>query len=201
MNPQHSRYYTYVKPIFRNQYTRTYFTLVLNIIVFVLIAVFAIHPKINEIVALKKQISSQQSVLSQVKQQSSTADQAVKNFTALDPTIKDKVSTLIPDKTNVVQVATNLVGLVNSKEASFSGVQFQPIDLIGQPDQLSRTPKLENISFTLSTGGGYPNLVSELNSIINLDRIVSVDSISFTQPEGSGLIMIVNAEAFVANNE
>lgn len=202
MNPQYSRYYTYVKPIFRNPYTKTYLTLVLNIVVFLLIAVFAIRPKISEIVALQNQITTQQATLAEVKQQSTMVDLAIKNFSSLDGTTKDKTNSLIPDRTDITQLTTSITSLISAKEASLSGIQFQPILLSGAPKQLSRTPKIDKISFTLSSQGGYSNLISEISSLINLERIVGVDTVNFSpQPQGSGLIMIVNGEAFVAKDE
>lgn len=201
MNIQHSRYYTFVKPVLKNPYTKTYTTFIFNLIFIIIFSVFAIRPTVLTILSLRDQISQQQKLLDQLNQKKDQVDLAIRNFNNIPDDTKQKLYNLIPSETHITQISDNLAGLTAVNQASFSGIQFQSTDLVRKPDQLSKTSSLSNIQFTFTTQGDYPNLVSILSSLVNTSRLLSVDSISMQGSDKAGVTVVINGQAYLLKNE
>lgn len=200
MNNQYTRYFTFIKPIARNRTVRTYGTLTFNLFAIAIFVIFAIQPTIATIISLKKGISDQQKVLTQLETKEQSLALGKQNLSKIDSSTKAKLDTLLPDKTSVSTLTNALSNSSLGNQASISGLQLQPTQLVGSPAKLIKTPTIKDIDFTLNLTGNYDNLLSALNSLNTLQRLVSIDSISFNQPQDGVLIMSINAKAFFLQN-
>lgn len=196
MNPRYSRYYIYIKPVLQSRVVKTYGGLVFSLFTITIFGLFAIRPTLATIVSLKKSISEQQNILKQLTGKAETLSLGKKNFDALDPEIKTKVFTLLPNSTSIPRLLEEISALASSKQASVSGIQYQPVDLKGATKDLSKNGSLKEVEFSMNAQGSYLQLVSFIDGLGKLSRLITIKNITFNkQPEGP-LSLSINAKAY-----
>jgi hypothetical protein len=129
MQPKYSRYYTYIKPIARNKFVRSYATTIFNLIAISIFAMYAIRPTVVTILALQKSVAEQKSVLDNVISKRESLAKGRANFEALDPSVKTKLANLVPNQPDLPVISAVLGSLVTRYEATVAGIQFQPVNL------------------------------------------------------------------------
>ena len=200
MNSRYSRYYTFIKPITRNRYVRTYSSLSFSLIAIMIFVIFAIKPTISTILVLQKQIDNENQTLNSLTKKAQDLSNARDKLKAIDQDTKDKLDTLLPDQTDATTLSDSLTTLALSHNASVSGLQFQPIDLVGHPNKLSKSPSLKEINFTLNLTGGYSDLVATLKALVDSPRLVVLDSVNVTEAGDNSLVMSINGRGFFLQN-
>ena len=118
MDPKHSRYYTFIKPIFRNKAVRTYSSLVFSILTITFFGVFALKPTLSTIVSLQKSIVEQQQLLDKVTKKADDLSLGRQNYDAIDPQVKLKLISLLPNSTTLPGLIDVIYTLA---EDSFNG--------------------------------------------------------------------------------
>lgn len=195
MNPQYSRYYTYVKPIVTNPYVKTYSTLIFSLIAITFFSLFAIRPTTKTILGLQKSINEQNQVLNQLTEKSQNLETGRKNLEGINPDLRNRIDSLLPSKTELPRFIDQLSLLALQNQASISGLQFQPVEIEGSSNSDTSLPTLTELSFTFNAQGQYAQLLNLLNSISNIDRLVSIDTVGFSKTDPGGLLMSVNGKA------
>ncbi|MBI2022190.1 type 4a pilus biogenesis protein PilO [Candidatus Daviesbacteria bacterium] len=196
MVPQYSRYYIYIKPVFQSKVVKTYGTLVFSLFTITMFGLFAIRPTLTTIIALQRSIKEQQAVLDKLNGKIETLSLGKKNFENLSPESKTKIFTLLPNSTSLPTLVDELSALALEKQASISGLQFQPVDLKSISKELSKEAKLQNIEFTINLQGSYPQLTDYINSLTKLNRLITIKSVGFNKPAGGNLTVSINAKAY-----
>ncbi len=196
MNPQYSRYYTYVKPIVNNAYVKTYSTLVFSLIAITIFSLFAIRPTVKTILGLQKNINEQKETLNKLTEKSQNLETGRKNYQNIDPNLKAKVDALLPSKTNIPDFVDEITLLSLRTQASISGIQFQPVEIDNNAPASTTDPKLQEISFTLNALGQYNQLLNLLNALNYSSRLISINTVSFNKTELGTLVMSVNGKAY-----
>lgn len=200
MNPQYSRYYTYIKPILKNKIVRTYSSLIFSLITVTIFSLFAIKPTLSTIISLQKSIIEQQQVLDKITTKVEGLSQGRKNYEAIDQKAKVNLISLMPNSTQLPNLIDTISSLAINYQASISGVQIQPIDLEGPPSIISKEAIIKEIDFTFNTRGSYQQMVGLLNSLAQLNRLINIQSVNFNKPIEGPLIMTVNAKAYFFKN-
>jgi Tfp pilus assembly protein PilO len=201
MKPQFSRYYTYIRPILKNKTVKTYSSLVFSLFMVVIFSLFAIKPTITTIVALQKSIDEQEKLLEQIQKKGQDLEVGKRNYDQIDSDIKLTLLGLIPNSTSIPSLIDSLSSLAASFDASMSGVQIQPVDLDGPPDRLTKQAALKEIDFTLSVQGSYIQLTDFLDALYRIDRLINIQTVSFSKQIDGRLTMTVNARANYVKNE
>lgn len=199
MNPRFSRYYTYIKPILRNTTVKTYSPIVFSIVTMFIFGLFAVKPTISTIISLQKSIQEQKQVLEKLTTKAENLSLGKSNYQNIDPATKIALNNLLPDKTDLPTLIDDLASLSNGLEASVSGLQFQPVNLVGQPVKLKKDAKLQRVDFTYNLQGTYPQFNEFLNRLANSKRLISVQSVTITRSGETGLLMSLNANAYFLN--
>ncbi len=201
MNPQFTRYYTYIRPVFKNKTVRSYSSAAFSIVTIIIFAYFAIRPTVGTIIGLQKSIKEQSDVFDQLKSKAQNLSLGKSNFDQLDPIVKSRITSLVPNKTDLPSLLIDLSSLTNNLEASISGLQIQPVELVGLPAQLNPDSKLQEIDFTYNIQGGFSQLRELLNRLSLTNRLIAVQSINIGRSGDKGLIMTVNAKAYFVVNK
>lgn len=196
MGPKYSRYYTFVKPILRNRHIRTYSPLVFSLITIAIFSIFAIKPTVSTILSLQKSIVEQHQVLDKLRQKANNLSQGKNNYSAINPSTLSKMDNLLPAKASPASLINSLTNLAGQAEASLSGIQFQPINLDTTPYTLTKNPALKELTITFNLQSTYPKMVKFIKSLDSLDRLITIDSISFNESADNSLVTTINARAF-----
>lgn len=199
MNPQdrYSRFYTYIKPMVKNQIVRDYGPLIFSVITSAIFAYFAIKPTLSTIVSLQKTLEEQKQTLAQIDQKTNDLTLARKNYQNIPPGALTNLNNMIPNYPDLAFIIDNLNQLANVNQATVSGLQFQPLDLnnpSATPSQ--KTLALSQIDFTINLQGSYENLTKILDNLGKSARLMDIQSVTFTKPETGPLLMSIVARAF-----
>lgn len=196
MNPKFSKYYTYIKPVLKNKTVKTYSPLVFSLITIAIFSLYALRPTIATIISLQKSVVEQEEVLAKLNQKVKSLSDGRRNYQLIEEPVKDKLINLLPDSTSLPPLINDLTSIAVINSASISGVQFQPVDLDGPPNQPSTKSSLKEIELTANFQGNYAQLFKVLDHLSTANRLISIQSVNFSQPSDSPTVMQINAKAY-----
>lgn len=194
MNPKNSPYYTYIKPMMRNQYVKNYSGMAFAIMTIIIFGFFAIRPTISVIISLQKSISDQQAILSSLEQKSQTLETARTNLEQLNPAAVAKMDGLLPSNTNLAPLIEYLNSLAGQANASISALQFQPTPLTAANDSTSVTTQDVDLTFNLQ--GTYAQFQYIIQNLTRGPRLLDIQGLSLSRTNDNTLILSVNAKAY-----
>lgn len=201
MRPQYSRYYTYIKPVLQNKYVKTYSSSVFSIITILVFSIFAIKPTISTIVSLQKSIDEHNLTLTKIKAKQGTLNDLKSNYSNITSDTLGNIEMLAPYQTALPDLVESLEQLVKVYQASSTGVQIQPVEIIGDPELLIREPKIEMIEVTINIKGTYFQLSEILDKLSSSKRLVKIKSVDLIKnSDQPDLSMSINAIAFYLKN-
>ncbi|MBI3485968.1 type 4a pilus biogenesis protein PilO [Candidatus Daviesbacteria bacterium] len=195
MNPQRFRYFVYIKPVLKNPYIKTYSSVVFSLIAITFFSLFAIRPTFKTIIALQKDIKAQKLVLNQLLDKSHNLETAKKNYDQIDPSVKNEIDNLLPDKLSLGTLINDLNALSLKYNASVSGLQFQPISIDPNRQPATKDSDLKEIVFNLNLKGNYSDLVNVLEQIRSLPHLITIDIINITKLD-AGLTVSITAKSY-----
>ncbi len=189
MNPNTKifyRYFTYIKPVIKLPFVKTYGTVILTLVTLLVFIVFAIKPTVETILILQKRLDNSKIVLEKLNKKSEDLSVARKNYQNLDPNIKLSIQKALPSSARLETIISSLEDIAKIHQATISALQFQPIIL----EKDSSTGKTEEINFTYNAEGTYDNLVNMLQDFRKSQRLLSVKSLTFNKIEGKQTILM-----------
>lgn len=200
MNPQKSRYYTYIKPIMRNKFARTYSSLIFSLITISIFSYYAIRPTVTTILSLQKSIEEQNQVLTTLKDKVNNLVSGKKNYESIPADTKAKLDGLVPDDPNLAGLINSLTFAAEDAQATISGLQFQPVEITSKSTRLLRDAQISQVDFTLNARGDFNNLMKLISTLKRLDRLITLTTVNFAVPPDAGLVLSVSGKAYYMKN-
>lgn len=192
MNPtaQYTRYYTYIKPIIQNKMVRSYAPHIFSLVTVGLLILFAIRPTISTILNLQQEIANSQQVLDTLNQKAKNLSLGQKNYRDLEPQMKSKIIQAVPFNADVTNLVKHLEA-ATPPQASTSAIQIQPVTLYDTQTVLTDHPTLAEVDFTYNVLGDYPQIVTTLNNLSRLPRLVTITNMTISrQDEGPATLSV-----------
>lgn len=193
---KYTKFYTYIKPILKNRAVKDYAPLVFSLVVSAIFAYFAVKPTLSTIVSLQKALDLQKQTLTEVDKKTESLTLARNNYQQIPSEAINNIKVLLPNYSALPYLIDNLNHIARQKQATVSGLQFQPYDLDGPPQKEESIPKVEFISFTVNLQGDYNDLISILDEFNKASRLIRIQSVSFNKPEQGPLVMSINAKTY-----
>lgn len=191
----YSRYFTYIKPVTKLPIIRTYGSTIFTLLIVLILIFFAIKPTVETILVLQKKLTDTESVLQKVTQKTNDLSMGKQNYDNLDPAIKNKIQTAIPDNVELKSVIQTLEQIALRNEASVSALQIQPLTL--EPKIDHAIGAISEVKFTFNIEAKYQNIISFLQDINISSRLITIDNVSLSKAsEGSGLIMSIIGKGY-----
>lgn len=190
------RYFTYIKPIARLPIVKTYGTAIFTLVTMAIFIIFAIKPTVETIVILQKKLENANQVLDKLKQKANTLTLGKQNYQNLDPQVKNKIQTSIPDIVELKSLIQTLEFTARKNQASISALQIQP--LILETKSGESVGGLAELSFTFNLAGIYKNLTSLLQDLKTSARLISIESVSLNKvsEEDENLVISISGKAY-----
>lgn len=201
MNPQRSRYYTYIKPVIKNKAVRTYSSLIFSIITITIFLIYAIRPTVSTILSLQKSITEQQQTYDALNKKVADLTEGRKNYEAINPELKTKLVDLVPYSPSIPDLLNSLSVLAKVSNASISGVQFQPTELQQTPKTLDKNVTLQEVDFTFNAAGSFNQLLNLLADLKKSGRLIKIQTVTFNKLADGTLIMTVNGKSLFIKNK
>lgn len=179
---RHSRYYTYIKPILKNQAIKSFAPYIFSLFTITFFVIFVIHPTVSIILALNKSIEESKQVLTNLQTKSENLDLGKRNLEALNPGLRAKIDAFIPSNPTITAIVKSLQNTQQESSTSATIIQIQPLILIDSTHIVTNT--LSEVSFNYSTQGPYTELITFLNAVNKMPRLISIDGLSIGRQIG-----------------
>jgi len=185
---QYRKYYRSLEPILAKPKTKIYSTVIFFFLVVSLFGWYAIRPTIQTILYLQREIKDKTAVNKKMDDKIQALIQSQSIMESIQqklPLIEDA----IPKNPDAIDVVRQLRDLTVSTGASVSAIQIGTIPAV-QTASSSASPLTKQVEFpvTMSVEGNYQTISLFLNSLINIRRIILIDSISFTPNKKQGSV-------------
>lgn len=179
---RHSRYYTYIQPILKNQAIKSFAPYIFSLFTIVFFVIFVIHPTVSIILALNKKIEESKQVLINLQTKSENLDLGKRNLEALNPSLRAKIDAFIPSNPTITAIVRSLQSTQQESSTTATIIQIQPLILIDSTHTMTNT--LSEVSFNYSTQGPYTELITFLNAVNKMPRLISIDGLSIGRQIG-----------------
>lgn len=189
MNPntrRFYRYFTYIEPVIKLPFVKTYGKAILTLITLLIFIIFAIKPTIETILVLQKKLDNSKIVLEKLNKKTEDLSVARKNYQNIDSNIKLSIQKAVPASTKLETIISSLEDIAKIHQATISALQFQPTIL----EKDSLTGKTEEISFTYNAEGSFDNLTQMLQDFRKSQRLLSIKSLTLNKVEGKPTILM-----------
>ncbi len=189
------RYYTYIKPIANLPLVKNYSPTIFTLITITIFIFFAIKPTVETIFVLQKRLDNTQQVLNEVTKKAEALSLGKQNYEKLDPNIKTKILSAIPDNVGLKSLIQSLEQTTLKNQASISALQIQPLTVTSK--EAGTIGGLSEVSFVFNVEGKYQDLLSILQELKRSARLISIDNIAFNRLETEGgLVMSLTGKAY-----
>ncbi len=193
---RYSRYYTYIKPILKNNLIRLYGTYTLTFFAIAFFIYFAIKPTIETIIVLQKKLETSQQTLEQITKKSENLSLARQNLDSMDGSVRAKIEAAVPTQVDLKSLIVDLETAANAYQASISAIQVQPVTLTDTTNSTAPTT-LDFVEFTFNLEGSYGTLIKVLETVQTSSRLFSIENLILNRATETGaIVMSVNGKAY-----
>lgn len=170
------KYEAGIFPILQEQKTRSFATLALTLVSLSLFGVFAINPTIATIIDLRKQLADNQDVSRKLEQKIADLSVLQEKYDALQPDLPLSFIA-IPTTYQIPLLAGQIQALGQQNNMEIINMQSSPADL----SQQTGAQKNASFSFTVDAQGTQQSAYSFISSLINFERVVTINTIILTK--------------------
>lgn len=187
-NEKYGKYLELI-PNFKKERAQKFTTVVLTIVAVIILAIFAINPTLSTIANLQKQLEDAKFVTDKL-------DQKINNLSILQTkyeTLREDLPIIyeaIPKSSEVPKFTGQLQAL--AKENNLAIVNAQIADIDDSSDY-------SHFSFNISLRGKYQDILSFLDRVKNIQRIIDIEGINIAQAseeQASVLQLSLNGRGF-----
>lgn len=188
---QYRRYYQIISDIQKRPNTHLYTTVAFTFLAVSLFAWYAIRPTLQTILYLRREISDKTEVNQKMEEKIASLIVGQNNMSQVEPNLP-LLSQAIPQTPDAVSLLGQLHSLAGVSGASLSAARVSDVSVTGEEASGSG-----EISLTVTLAGAFEQLQAFLGGMIDMRRIVTIDSINFTPntggsgQEGTGPLQLV----------
>jgi len=171
--------------------THLYTTVAFTFLTVSLFAWYAIRPTLQTILYLRREIADKLEVNQKMEDKITALIEAQSALSQIESNLP-VLEEALPSGPDVVTLLGQLASLAQISEASLSSARTSDVPVDGEAATTSAVQKPgepHELSLTITVIGTYETLQSFLNGMINMRRIVAVDSISFTPDTTSAALL------------
>lgn len=177
---------------FSQERTQKFTTIVLTLIALSLFGLFAINPTISTIVKLRKEISDNKFIERQLQQKINNLSTLQEKYGLLQNDLP-LILSAVPIKPEVPLLVALTQTAAKNSNVTLDSLQTSQVDL----EKPGIAKKFSSFSFTLNADGTYNDLIKFITTITNIQRVVSLDSISITRKTGPTNLLQLNLKGRV----
>jgi Tfp pilus assembly protein PilO len=180
--------YLEMLPDFKEERMQKFTTLVLTIVALSFFGLFAISPTLSTIANLNKQLDDNKYVDQQLQTKINNLYTLQQQYAQIGgdlPYVYDAV----PKDPQVPLLAGQVQAIAKNSGVTLIGFQTFEAQV---PDPSTPVKDSYAYTFSLSASGSYDNISTFANSMLGMQRVISLDIISITRNTGTGPAMQVN---------
>lgn len=179
---KYRRYYQSLEPVLKKPTARNYTMAIFSFLAVSLFGWYGIRPTVQTILFLRREIADNQVVSKQMEDKIThlVEAQAAYQDAANQLPVVDQALPADPD---VLPLVAQLKNLAARTDSSLSAVQVSSVPLLPSVATVSAGPpqtKLTEVPLVVITIGSYTTLKAFLDSMMNMRRIVTIDTIGIS---------------------
>lgn len=180
-NLQKKKYFEML-PDFKEERTQKFTTLVFTIVALSFFGLFAINPTLSTIANLNKQLSDSKFVDRELQSKINNLYLLQQKYDQLTPDMPYVLDSF-PKNPEVPLLVAQLQSLAQTSNVAITGLQTFEIEI---PNSSANTKKYYAFSFSMSANGSYESISKFVDSMIKMQRIVSINILSLSRNSGEG---------------
>ena len=185
---KYDKYFELV-PNFKQEKTQKFTTVILTLIAFATLLIFAINPTLSTIANLQKQLDDAKFIKEKLDQKINDLSVLQTKYNNIQPDLPI-VYNAIPKTSQVPQFTGQLQTLI--KESNLSIVALQASDI-----PTSQIDNFSSYTFDISTRGDYQAILNFLEELISMQRVISLSNVSIDkQSENNINVLQVNVKGY-----
>jgi Tfp pilus assembly protein PilO len=173
------RYAKTIEPLIKKPQNRVYTTTILSFLVVSLFLWYAIRPTVRTILSLRREIADNVKISKSMEEKISMLVQAQAIYQKEIDRLP-LVSQAVPNTSTPLQALTTIRDLALQSGATVSGIQLTTARLtnpVATSGASLTNPKPEKTTFSITIDGQYENIKTFLDTVVNLRRIITINSI------------------------
>lgn len=174
-NQKSSYLHKNIFPILKKEKTQNVTTIILTFVSLSLFGLFAINPTITTIARLQKQLSDSKFVDQKLQEKISSLN-TLQNQYAL---LKEDLPTIlnaIPTRPETILFIALVQGVARENNTTVTRLQIFQVELSKKQNEKD---KYSSFHFVIEGEGTQSNLTTFLSSLVNFQRIISIENISY----------------------
>ncbi len=190
--------YLQLLPDFKEEKNKKFITLTLTLFALCFFGIFAIGPTLSTISKLQKELKDNQKIEEQLKQKINNLSILQEKYANLQGDLPS-VYAAVPKTPETAVLMGQIETLARTSGVNITNAQTLQVEAVS--DNKS-SKKYSSFNFNLAIEGDYENIVKFINSLTNMQRIVSLDVITInniTSRKGSVLKLSVKGTAYFKN--
>jgi Tfp pilus assembly protein PilO len=180
------KYYRSLEPMLAKPKTKRYSTVIFFFLTIALFGWYAIRPTVQTILYLQREIVDKTAVNKQMDEKINALIEAQAQLETIQP-VKNVITNTIPINPQAVDIAKQLTNLAQTTQASLSALQIESVPIITASTSAAvpaYVVKHAPIPITVSIDGPYTTLASFMSGLLSMQRIITINSISFSPSKG-----------------
>lgn len=177
--------YLEMLPDFKEKRTQQLTTIILTILGFIIMGLFAISPTLSTIMQLKKQLEDNQLVEKKLDEKIANLNSLQRKYNNLKSDLP-LIFSALPQSPNVTILLGQIQAIAQASNIDLVRLGISEINLA----KVSTSPSLEenptnytSFTFSLNAEGTYLNISKFIFSLSNFDRLITIETTSLTKNE------------------
>lgn len=186
-----NKYVNLLPYYFKEEKVQNFTTLSLTLLAFSIFGFFAINPTIATIVHLRKQVSDSRFVNQKLEEKITNLGILQQKYAKVTQDVPVVLKSL-PKTPTVPLLTAQVLALAQNKHVALTQMQILQVELAKSTTSPTQNAKASgSFGFILEGQGSYSDVVSFLSSLVNLERIITIDALSFGK-RGNGNVLEVS---------
>lgn len=183
---RYHKYYQQIEPKLNKRSSKAYTTIVFSFLVVSLFGWYAIRPTIQTIIYLQREIKDKTELSKKMEDKITALIEAQAYYQEIEPLLP-VIDQALPAKPDAIPLVIQLRNLASASGAQVTAIQLPAIPIMGQdtvpgskstPIAAPGTSKQLSYDLSVAVRGPYPNVRAYLEGLIQMRRIVSVESVT-----------------------
>lgn len=184
-NIKNSKYFELL-PDFQNEKAQKFTSLVLSIVALSFLGLFAINPTLSTIARLNKELADNKRTDQQLQQKISNLSILQQKYGSLQDDIPFVLSS-IPGNSDAPSLLSQLQSVAKSTNLTITSLQSFQVEAVGSN---TTNKKYSSYSFSFSGNGSYEDISRFISTLLNMQRIISIDNFSISRSNQPELLQI-----------
>lgn len=180
-NLQKKKYFEML-PDFKEERMQKFTTLVFTILALSFFGLFAINPTLSTIANLNKQLADNKFVDKQLQSKINNLYLLQQKYGQLTPDLQ-YVFDSFPKNPQIPLLVAQIQSLAQSSNVAITGFQAFEIEV---PNSSVDTKKYYAFSFSIVANGSYDSISKFIDSMVKMQRIISINTLSLSKNTGEG---------------